>query len=99
MSDVFGDLFVFEMANNHEGQLEHGPRSSRAMAEIARRYRIRGAIKFQDRDLDTLIHPAYRERQDVKHIPRFFRNRLSESQFSELTSYARQEGLLPVVTP
>ncbi len=32
--DLFKDLFIFEMANNHQGSLEHGLRIIQAMADI-----------------------------------------------------------------
>ena len=56
----FDNLFIFEMANNHQGSLEHGLRIVRAMAEIARRRGIRAAVKLQYRDLDTMIHRTER---------------------------------------
>ena len=79
MSEFFKDLFVFEMANNHQGSVEHGLKIIRAMAKLTRQYRIKGAIKFQYRDLDTYIHPDFRARTDVKHIPRFLSTRLTRN--------------------
>lgn len=99
MSELFQELFIFEMANNHQGSLAHGLNIVRAMGEIARKYKIRGAVKFQYRDLDTFIHPAYRTRTDVKHIPRFISTRLSEIEFRTLVQATRDEGLVTVCTP
>ena len=71
MTNAFSDLlFVFEMANNHQGDVEHGRRIISEMGQIAARHAIQAAVKLQYRDLDTFIHPDYRERTDVQaHSP------------------------------
>jgi len=95
----FNDLFIFEMANNHQGSPEHGLRIIGAMADIARRHEIRSAIKFQFRDLDTFIHPVCRESKENKHIGRFFSTRLSEREFATLVEEVKKQGLISMCTP
>lgn len=97
--NLFDNLFIFEMANNHQGSLEHGLRIVHAMAEIARRHGIRAAVKLQYRDLDTMIHPAYKQRKDVKHIPRFLETRLDDNANQALVQAIRDAGLVCVITP
>jgi N-acetylneuraminate synthase len=92
-------LFVFEMANNHQGRLDHGLKIVAAMAEIARKHGVRAAVKLQYRDLDTFIHPEYREREGVKHVRRFLETRLAPDQFKVLVEATRSSGLLTMVTP
>lgn len=99
MENIFKDLFIFDMANNHNGSVEHGLAIIDAVADVAQKHNIRVGIKFQYRDLDTLIHPDYRDREDVKHIPRFIANRLSSEEFLKLANYARDKGLVTVATP
>lgn len=99
MSIFATDLFIFEIANNHQGSVAHGKRIIDAMADIAARHGIRAGVKFQYRDLDTFIHPEFRDRQDVAHIPRFLSTRLSDAQFEELIEHARSRSLLTIVTP
>jgi sialic acid synthase SpsE/quercetin dioxygenase-like cupin family protein len=99
VSELFQDLFVFEMANNHQGSVEHGLRIIKAMGKIARKHGVRAGMKFQYRDLDTFIHPDYRDRDDVKHIPRFLSTRLTDREFLTLIQAVRDEGLITVVTP
>ena len=66
MTQTFPDLlFVFEMANNHQGDVEHGLRIISEMGQIAGRHGIKAAVKLQYRDLDTFIHPDYLGRADV----------------------------------
>ena len=99
MSEIFQDLFIFEMANNHQGSLEHGLRIIEEMTAIAKKHGIRAGVKFQYRHLDTFIHPAYKDRDDVKHIPRFTSTRLTDEQFLTMVERVRQGGLLPIITP
>lgn len=95
----FRDLFIFEMANNHQGQVEHGKRIIRELAQVARAKGIRAAIKFQFRQLDTMIHPAHQQGSANKHIPRFLSTRLTREQFGLLTDEVRKEGLVTICTP
>jgi N-acetylneuraminate synthase len=99
MNRLFEDLFIFEMANNHQGSVEHGLKIIEAMGNIRRRYNLNAAIKFQYRELDTFIHPAFRTRKDVKHIPRFLETRLSDAEFLRMVEAVRQEEMQVIVTP
>ena len=95
----FKDLVVFEMANNHQGDVRHGVRIIEEMGKIARRYDIRASVKLQYRDLDTFIHPDFKSRTDVKHIPRFTSTRLSADEFQQLVMATREHGMEAMVTP
>lgn len=97
--DLFDRLFIFEMANSHQGSVEHGCDIIRAMAKIARKYNIRAAVKLQYRELDSFIHPDFKGRTDVKHIPRFESTRLKTEQFNQLVDCIREEGLIAMSTP
>jgi sialic acid synthase SpsE/mannose-6-phosphate isomerase-like protein (cupin superfamily) len=94
-------LFVFEMANNHMGDMEHGLRIVREMAAVAEPFRSRFdfAFKLQYRDLDTLIHSNYRNRLDLKYIKRFNETRLSEDQFLRIKDEMVRHGFLTLCTP
>ena len=96
---LFEDLFIFEMANSHQGSVEHGIDIVRAMGRIARKYNIKAAVKLQYRNLDNFIHPDYVGRTDVKHIPRFLSTRLTFEQFTQIVQAIRDEGMLTMVTP
>lgn len=97
--DLFDRLFIFEMANSHQGSVEHGCDIIRAMARIARKYNIKAAVKLQYRELDSFIHPDFKGRTDVKHIPRFESTRIEFEQFNQLVDCIREEGLIPMSTP
>ena len=101
MSDQERPLFIFELANNHQGSVGHGKRIISALREISLPYagRYRFAVKFQYRDLDAFIHPAAKGRADVRNVKRFEDTRLSRDQFAELLASARGHGFLAVCTP
>ena len=93
-------LFIFEMANNHQGSVEHGKRIIREMAEAVKDYResFDFAFKFQYRDLDTFIRPDYRDRDDVKNVKRFKDTRLTQEQLLELKKAVEDENMFTICT-
>lgn len=93
------DLFVCDMANNHQGDLDHGLKIVDQLGEVFRNRGERGAIKFQFRHIETFIHPDYMDRPDVKHIPRFIETRLSDDQYAVLTDRIRENGMVSIATP
>lgn len=96
---LFDNLFIFEMANSHQGSVEHGIDIIREMGKIARKYNVKAAVKLQYRNLDTFIHPDYRDRQDINHIPRFMSTRLVYEQFTQLVDSIHEEGMIAMSTP
>ena len=99
MNQIFDNLFIFEMANSHQGSVEHGIDIIKAMGKIARKYNIKAAVKLQYRDLDTFVHPDFKERTDVDHIPRYMSTKLNFDQFNILIDELRKEGMLTMSTP
>jgi sialic acid synthase SpsE/quercetin dioxygenase-like cupin family protein len=87
-----GPLFIFEMANNHMGDFEHGLRIIRDLHTATATTGARRAIKFQYRQLDTFIHPDFKEREDIKYVKRFRETRLGEEEFRALKEEAEQLG-------
>lgn len=96
---TFDDLFIFEMANNHQGDVNHGIAIIQKMAEIAKKHKIKAGVKFQYRDLNTFIHPGYREDTTHKHISRFLSTELSADQFLTLVETCIKSELIPICTP
>ena len=80
-------LYIFEMANNHQGSVDHAKKIIDDFADLARRKGIKAGIKLQFRNLDTFIHPKYKERDDLKYIKRFNDTRLSKEEFGEIVNY------------
>ena len=95
----FEDLFVLDLANNHQGIVEHGTKIIERCADAVDKNGVRAAIKFQFRDLDTFVHPAHRKSSDNKHVPRFLSTKLSWKQFEDLLKVVRRRKLLAMCTP
>ncbi len=95
----FRGLFVLDLANNHEGNREHGLKIIRDVGAIVRKHAARGALKFQFRDLDSLIHRSHRENSQNKHIPRFLSNALSPDDFRQMAQSVREHGMITMATP
>lgn len=53
-------LLILELANNHNGSVDHGKKIIDRAAEAIAGLGFDAAIKFQYRDLDTLIHPQFK---------------------------------------
>ena len=92
-------LFILEMANNHMGSSDHGIRIIREMHAATKDFSFQKAFKFQYRDLDTFIHPAYQSRNDIKYVKRFSETRLSEEQFQIMKTEMDRLGFLSICTP
>ena len=67
----FKDLFIFEMANNHQGDIVHGKQIINECSEISIDNNLKSAVKFQFRQLDSFIHPNYINADEPTHIKRF----------------------------
>lgn len=95
----FRDLFVLDLANNHQSSVDHGKAVIRGAAGAVRKHGVRAAMKFQFRQLDSFIHPAHRKESDNKYVQRFLSTELKRSDFEQLLDQARAENLLAMCTP
>lgn len=92
-------LFIFEMANNHMGDVEHGIRIIRDFKKITKGLdQFDFSIKLQLRD-DSFFHPDHINRQDHRLIKRFVETRLSKDDFKRLVDEIRSNGFLTMCTP
>jgi sialic acid synthase SpsE/quercetin dioxygenase-like cupin family protein len=92
-------LFIFEMANNHMGSVDHGLRIIREIHEVSKSFDFHFAIKFQFRHLDTFIHPDFKNRSDIKYVKRFSETRLSKDEFKALKDASDSFGFISICTP
>jgi sialic acid synthase SpsE/mannose-6-phosphate isomerase-like protein (cupin superfamily) len=95
----FHDLFVLDLANNHQGSVEHGTAIIEGCAQAVSKHGVRAAIKFQFRNLDTFVHADHLAGSSNKHVPRFLSTRLSWDQFAQLLEVVRRSGLVSMCTP
>ena len=85
-------FYIFEMANNHMGSVDHGKRIIDEFAALTDKYELNAAVKLQFRQLDTFIHKDYLD-SDLKYVKRFKETKLTKEQFLELVDYTRSKGL------
>jgi len=97
--DLFEDLFVLELANNHLGRLERGIRIVTEFSRIVRFNGVRAAIKLQFRDVDTFIHKDYRGRSDLRYIKKTLETQLTKQEIVTLVDEIRKGACIPMATP
>ena len=92
-------LFIFEMANNHMGSVEHGLRIVKAMHDAAKDFPFHFAVKLQYRDIETFIHPDYHGRMDLKFVKRFSETQMSWDEYRRIADATHEHGMLAICTP
>ncbi len=97
--DLFDKLFIFEMANNHMGDVEHGVRVIEEIHKVSKDFPFKFAFKFQYRQLDSFIHPDFKDRKDIKYVKRFSETRISGADFLKMKEAVDKVGFLAVCTP
>ena len=89
---------IYEMANNHMGDVNHGIKIINELSKISSKYDFDFALKFQFRDLDTFIHPSFKG-SDLKFVKRFEETKLSENDWKILLSETKKSGFKCITTP
>lgn len=97
--NIFEDLFVLEMTNNHLGSLKRALKIVEQHSKIVRFNNVRAAIKLQFRDVDSFIHKDFRDRKDIRYIRRTLETKLSEDDYAKLVEAIRKSGCIPMATP
>ena len=96
----FNDLFVLDIANNHQGDVRHG-------IQIIKKHSLsfRGipkkklAFKFQFRQLNSFIHKDFLGDKKVKHISRFESTKLDIEEYLKLFKKVKELGHTTMCTP
>jgi sialic acid synthase SpsE len=97
--DIFEELFVLEMANNHLGSLERGLKIVAEFAQVVRFNNVRATIKLQFRDVDSFIHKDFVDRKDLRYIKKTLDTRLTDEDYATLVKAIRQAGFTATATP
>src|SRR6266853_5280353 len=98
-NDIFDELFVLEVANNHLGDLQRGLKIIGNYAQVVRFNNVRAAIKLQLRDVDSFIHRDFRYRDDIRYIKKTLDTRLQPEDFARLVQAIREASCIPMATP
>lgn len=97
-SNIFEDLFVLEIANNHWGQIERALKIVKTYAQLVRFNNIRAGLKLQFRDVDKFIHKDFRERNDIRYIKKTLDTKLEKDELVTLVNFIRKNGCIPMAT-
>jgi sialic acid synthase SpsE len=98
-NDIFDELFVLEVANNHLGDVQRGLKIIANYAQVVRFNNVRAAIKLQFRDVDSFIHKDFRNREDIRYIKKTLDTRLRPEDFATMVQAIRDAGCTPMATP
>jgi N-acetylneuraminate synthase len=98
-NEIFDELFVLELANNHLGRVERGLQIIHEHSRIVRFNNARATIKLQFRDVDNFIHKDFRQRTDIRYIKKTLDTRLSRKDYGTLVAAVRENGCLTSATP
>lgn len=96
--DIFEDLFVLELANNHLGNVERGLKIISAYSQVVRFNNVRAAIKIQLRDVDRFIHKDFRDRTDVRYIKKTIDTQLPFEDIARTVKAIREGNCIPMAT-
>jgi len=98
-TNIFENLFVLELANNHWGKLERGLKIISDFARVVRFNDVHAAIKLQFRDVDSFIHRDFRDRSDVRYIKKTLDTQMPWESLRAMVESIREAGMLTMVTP
>jgi sialic acid synthase SpsE len=97
--DLFENLFVLELANNHWGSLERGLKIIHDHATIIRFNNIKAAIKLQFRDIDNYIHPDFKGTSTLRYVKKTEDTKLLKEDFARMVEEIRYVSCIPMATP
>ena len=95
----FNNLFILDLANNHQGDIQHAKVIISKFSETIKKFSLNATIKFQFRQLETFIHPEFEKYKFNKHLSRFQDTRLGIDQYKVLLEFIKKNGLLSCCTP
>jgi sialic acid synthase SpsE len=97
--DIFEDLFVLELANNHWGKLQRGLKIIDDFAAVVKKNGVRASIKLQFRNVDEFIHRDYRDCEDVRYIKKTLATQMPWESLRAMVERVRSHGMIAMVTP
>src|SRR3954465_6623008 len=98
-NQIFEDLFVLEIANNHWGSVERGLRIIEQFSQVVRFNNVKAALKLQFRDVDNFIHQDFKTRSDIRYIKKTIDTKMTKEQYKTLVNAIKASGCIPMATP
>jgi N-acetylneuraminate synthase len=111
MNNIFENLFVLELANNHWGSLSRGKKIVKEFAKIIKKNKVKAAIKLQFRDVENFIHKDFKPSDSKnelelekltkrsRYIEKTSKTKLKYNELKELVEYIKFHDCLPMATP
>jgi sialic acid synthase SpsE len=97
--DLFENLFVLELANNHWGKLDRGLKIIRDHGAVVRYNNVKAAIKLQFRDVDEFIHQDFKGNTELRYIKKTEDTKLTKADFTRMVEEIKSVGCIPMSTP
>jgi len=98
-NNIFDDLFVLELANNHWGDIERGKKIITDFSRVIRFNNVKAAIKLQFRDVDHFIHNDFKGRDDIRYISKTMKTKMSYDDYAILVDAVKKSGCITMSTP
>lgn len=91
-------LFIFELANNHNGSIDNALKLIDQASTITNHTNIDFAFKLQFRDLETFLHKDC-EKMNNKHVKRFIETKLTKDEYKKICKKIKDQKFKLVITP
>src|ERR687889_1821945 len=98
-NQIFEDLFVLEIANNHWGSVERGLKIIEQFSQVVRFNNVKAALKLQFRDVDNFIHKDFKNRSDIRYIKKTLDTKMTKAEYKLLIDTIKENGCIPMATP
>ena len=95
--NIFDNLYVLDIANNHFGNLQHGKNIINAFSKIIKKHKINATFKFQFRNLDTFISKSA-AKSNNSYIDRFLSTKLTDENYYKLMKLIKRNKVLTSCT-
>ena len=97
-NEIFENLFVLEISNNHWGNLKRGYKLVEECGKVVKYNNVKAAIKLQMRDVDNFVHKDFKERKDIRYINRTLETKLTKEEYAKLVKKIIKCGCIPMTT-
>ena len=97
--NIFENLFVLEIANNHWGCVDRGVKIIKDFAKVIRFNNVKAAIKIQIRDVDNFIHKDFHNSKDIRYIKKTMDTKLSKESYAKLVETIKENSCITMATP
>lgn len=95
-----GDFFILDLANNHQGDLDHALKIIDAFGKKIESFEIEATIKLQFRNLESYIHKSINSSSsDNSYVKRFQSTKLNKSDYSKIINKIKSYNLKTMSTP